>query len=59
MKKLKPYYVFGNHLSGKGKVVTVLAYNAAQALDRARMLYRDCRFNHTQEKYFPYNKIKV
>lgn len=40
------FNVFGNTSKGKGIIVEVEAENSAAAIEKARKLRPDCKFNH-------------
>lgn len=48
--QVRAFLVFGHKSSGKSVVKEVMAKNTAEAIDKARTEYPDCRFSHANLK---------
>jgi len=47
---MKTYLVYGNDSNGKGVILEIVAEDMAQALEQARLVRSDCKFNHVNLK---------
>jgi len=47
---MKTFLVYGHDSNGKGVILEVVAEHGASALEQARLLRTDCRFNHVNLK---------